>query len=142
MFSKISAALSPASATTQIDVIKSKPFTKLLGNAGETSVIHILEKKGFRILARNYTIRAGEIDIIATKDNLIVFVEVKTRTHITFALSQVITPSKQRKIIVTAKHFLLSNSSYDKVCRFDVALVEGQNIQYIPNAFQETRRFY
>lgn len=113
--------------------------TKTTGNQGELAVVKKLRHDGFIILHQNYQIRQGEIDIIAQKDDLIVFVEVKTRKHQYFSLSQVITPSKQRKIISTAKWFIAQNKIVDKVLRFDVALVtEGKiyTIEYIQNAFQ------
>ena len=118
----------------------SKRSLKSLGNAGEELVVHYLEKDGFTILARNYAVRGGEIDIIATKKDLVVFVEVKTRTSQLFPLSEVITLSKQKKIIFTAQHFLARNGSLDKVYRFDVALVEGidSEITYLPHAFTQT----
>ncbi len=114
--------------------------TRLLGNLGEELVARYLEKDGFAILARNYSVRGGEIDIIATKKELIVFVEVKTRTSQLFALSEVITYSKQKKIIFTAQHFLARHESLDKIYRFDVALVEGidSDITYLPNAFTQS----
>lgn len=113
---------------------------RTLGNRGETQVVEYLQSQGFTILARNYLIRGGEIDIIATKKELLIFVEVKTRTQQTHSLSEVVTLSKQKKIIYTAKHFSLTYGSLDKVLRFDVALVQGSDaiITYLPNAFTHT----
>lgn len=110
------------------------------GNKGEAAVVEWLVKEGYHILAQNFTARQGEIDIIAQKENIVVFVEVKTRKNQYFPLSQVITPSKQRKIISTAKLYLQKQPFFDHVFRFDVALVtEGApyQIEYLPNAFQE-----
>ncbi len=112
----------------------------LTGTRGEAAVAQKLQQEGFIILKHNFTVRQGEVDIIACKDELVVFVEVKTRRNIQFPLSQVITPSKQRKIITAAKRYLLQNPLVDKVYRFDVALVtegESYQIDYIPNAFNE-----
>jgi putative endonuclease len=50
----------------------------ILGNAGEQFVAHFLQNKSFKILAQNYRTKLGEIDLIAQKDELIVFVEVNT----------------------------------------------------------------
>lgn len=110
-----------------------------IGAEGEEHIAQHLEKNGFSILKRNFTVRAGEVDIIACKDELVVFVEVKTRSHIYFNTSEVITRSKQKKIILAAKIFLTQQRFTDKVFRFDVALVEKQSaeITYIPNAFYE-----
>lgn len=114
---------------------------KKLGDAAEQLIANTLIKDGFTILEQNYRTRLGEVDIIAGKDDILAFVEVKMRTTIMFDLSTVITKSKQRKIIRAAKEYLIKNDYYDtKVCRFDVALVQGlnaKNITYFPNAFTE-----
>lgn len=111
------------------------------GNFGENLVEEFLLNKGYKILSRNYKKRFGEIDLIAQYKNYIIFVEVKLRKTEYFYLSEVITPSKQRKIILTAKYFIKENKFVDKIYRFDVALVlkEGDNfkINYIENAFVE-----
>lgn len=113
---------------------------KELGNAGEKAVAQHLEKRGFKILAFNFTSKFGEIDVIAQQGNLLSCVEVKTRKDLYFPLSQVITPSKQRKIITTAKWYLMEHKLVDLVVRFDVALVhftlDGPQIEYLENAFQ------
>ena len=111
---------------------------KLIGAQGEQLVATYLQKQGFIILARNFYIRGGEIDLIARKKNILVFVEVKSRSTQYFNTSEVITLSKQKKIILTAKYFLSQNTQLDDtIYRFDVALVNAfnQKITYIPNAF-------
>jgi putative endonuclease len=115
-------------------------MTLLLGAAGETKVVDYLLENGFTIIERNYRVREGEIDIVAQKKELLIFVEVKTRAASTYALSEVITRSKQKKIIFTAKHFLVTHHYKNHVYRFDIALVQGAGltITYIPNAFSET----
>ncbi len=120
---------------------------KQLGAKGELLVAEKLKNAGYTILAQNYTARSGEIDLIAMKDEVIAFVEVKLRTKQYFQLSQVIVPSKQRKIIKTAKLFIVKNDFGPKSYRFDVALVELQatqnfKITYIPNAFTESYGTY
>ena len=109
------------------------------GNSAEDLVARTLEGEGFTILARNYTRRNGEIDIIASTDTVLVFVEVKMRTSAYFDLSEVITPSKQRKIIAVAQDYIARND-VQKMCRFDVALVKGEQknatITYLDDAFQ------
>lgn len=77
-----------------------------LGKEAEEKVAHTLIKDGFTILERNYRKKYGEIDLIASKPALMVFVEVKMRQHNYFDLSDVITPSKQRKIIAVAKEYI------------------------------------
>ena len=115
---------------------------KQLGDAGELAVQEFLKKQNFKIIAKNYKSRWGEIDIIAQKKDVISFIEVKTRKNAYFPISQVVNYSKQRKIIKTAKMYILRHNIYNKVCRFDVATVLLNNnyydIDYIENAFQET----
>lgn len=117
-------------------------YRQQLGNAGEIAVQNYLKKDNFKIIAHNYKSRWGEIDIIATKKEILAFVEVKTRKNKYFPISNVITYSKQQKIIRTAKIFIQKNRISDKVYRFDVATVifnKGQfDITYIGNAFQDT----
>ncbi len=114
-------------------------MTLILGTIGEKKVVNYLLQDGFTIIEQNYRVREGEIDIIAQKKELLIFVEVKTRATPTYALSEVITRSKQKKIIFTAKHFLVTHHYKNHVYRFDVALVEGSDltINYITNAFSE-----
>lgn len=113
--------------------------TKILGSNGEQAVANWLIEKGFEILARNYLVRAGEIDVIARKNDTVVFVEVKTRNTQYFSLSQLITKSKQQKIGKAAQHFVLQNQLFNHVLRFDIATVlhnDGAfSIEYIENAF-------
>ncbi|MCK4650725.1 YraN family protein [Candidatus Babeliales bacterium] len=113
--------------------------TRQLGIDGELIIANFLEKKNFKILAKNYRTKYGEIDLIAQKGELIVFVEVKTRKTRYFPISTVVTTRKQKKIIKTAKFFILSNNVIDKVCRFDIATIvqysSGHEIEYIENAF-------
>ncbi len=113
-----------------------------LGNYGEQLVAQHLQADGFTILEKNYRQRCGEIDLIAYKKDLLVFVEVKLRRSHYFDLSHVITHSKQQKIITTAKTYLARTDHDDKACRFDVALVEcidgAPKITYIPQAFVGT----
>lgn len=114
----------------------------VLGKKGEELVVRYLQQQGFIIRACNYQQRCGEIDIIAEKENVRAFIEVKLRQSHYFNLSEVITPSKQRKIIMTAR--LYNSRQQDNkpmVYRFDVALLEHNgydyDITYISNAFTQ-----
>lgn len=113
----------------------------VIGAQGEDAVAAYLEKNGYAICARNLTGPAGEIDIIATKGEVLAFVEVKARSAVYFNLSEVVVPSKQRKIIKTARRYSALRQIHDKVYRFDVALVERKenawHVTYIPNAFTD-----
>lgn len=111
-----------------------------LGKKGEQLVAEYLKKQGYIICCINYRQRCGEIDIIAEKQEVRAFVEVKLRSTNYFATSQVVTPAKQRKIALTARYYnSLRPANQEQIVRFDVALLEPHgddyNITYIPNAF-------
>ncbi len=110
-----------------------------LGKTGEQIVADYLIKQGFVIRAMNFRQRCGEIDVIAYREPVVAFVEVKTRTHEYFNLSEVISVAKQRKVIKTALSYAFMHGLREQVLRFDVALlqVEQNNytVTYIENAF-------
>ena len=110
------------------------------GKAGEQAVVAWLKNCNFAILAQNYRTRLGEVDIIAQRDDVLAFVEVKMRRDSYFPLSSIITYQKQQRIIKTAKSYMLQENVVDKVCRFDVAFVVGEephfSVDYIEDAFQ------
>lgn len=115
--------------------------TRCIGTEGERCVALLLKKQGYTIVATNVHWLGGEIDIIAQRNKVMTFVEVKTRRQESrFPLSGVITRTKQRKIIKTALRFMMQHRLQDKVIRFDVALVTwlqgtDPNIDYIADAF-------
>lgn len=95
---------------------------KLLGEWGELKAAEILMHANYQILLRNYHSRYGEIDIIALKDQELIFVEVKARAFTQHGSAvEVITISKQHKIIKTALHFLEKTPDYHELYyRFDI----------------------
>lgn len=118
--------------------------TLKMGKKGENIAVFYLENRGYKILGRNYHSRYGEIDIIAEKENCIVFVEVKTRYAGTpFIATEAVDTIKQKKIIKTAMMYL-SQTSTDLQPRFDViAVLFNKNIgrynytvDHIENAFE------
>ena len=119
--------------------------TTLLGRWGEAQVAEYLHKKGYRLIATGYRWRMGEIDLIARKGPYLAFVEVKLRRDAKFATArEQVTAAKQRKILVTAEHFLAQHPEKGEYrCRFDVAEVyapEGvktskPEIHYYEHAF-------
>lgn len=111
----------------------------LLGESGEALIAKSLIEEKFTILATNYRVSFGEIDIIAQKDDIIAFVEVKTRKQQFGAIGDLVNFSKQKKIIKTASHYISTHNFYNKTYRFDVAFVHAQEdkpqITYIKHAF-------
>ena len=114
------------------------------GQASETRAEQFLIAKGYRILGRNVRLSIGELDLVADDQGVVVFVEVKGRSTEAFggALSAV-DRRKRAKLSKLAAQYLAQRHWSDKLCRFDVVLVQGQpsaqeQIEHIPNAFDVT----
>ena len=112
------------------------------GYEGEDRAVQYLESHGYEILARNFRTRGGEIDIIASKDDVLVFVEVKALPHgNTEILAHELNLRKQQKIIETAKFYLEKYRQYNsRVIRFDVLAIDVPGLEpvhHIANAFSE-----
>ena len=117
--------------------------TKQRGDAGEQIACDFLEHDGFTIIARNWRKRSGEIDIIALKNSVLVFVEVKTLANgTTETLELILGKIKQKKIIQTAKLFLQNNRQYiERYIRFDVLVIGMPGfppVYHIEDAFMES----
>ena len=116
--------------------------SKSLGQLGEDCAAEFLEESGYKIVARNFRIRSAEIDIIAQRDGVLVFVEVKTRSNIRHGLPvEAVTLRKQKKIIEAAGVFLQDEKFCDCACRFDVVEIylrgtSVEEINQIENAFE------
>lgn len=97
-----------------------------------------LKDAGYRILARNYRISAGEIDLIAGKDGYLIFVEVKYRSNSRHGSPEAaVTPAKQRQISKVAMYYMkrYGYDPYNTPVRFDVVAVEENKIHHIKDAF-------
>ena len=115
-------------------------ITQIHGNLGENAACKHLKKNGYKILERNYRKRYGEIDIIAQKDDVYIFVEVKTRAETDYGMaSEAVTKSKQQKLVRTAQFYIMEHK-LDAAFSFDVIEVyhKGRkvlNVNHIENAF-------
>ncbi|MCA9070013.1 MAG: YraN family protein [Planctomycetaceae bacterium] len=122
-----------------------KFLTRWLGNRGERKAARFLRRQGFRILARQYANRHGEIDLIARDGDFIVFVEVKTRRSDAAGLPvEAVTTDKQRKLTKTALVWLKRRGLLESRCRFDVVSIvwpedsKTPQITHYKNAFPAT----
>lgn len=96
-----------------------------LGKFGEELACRYLKEKGYKIIEQNYHARSGEIDIIAKFNDILVFIEVKTRTNLTFGQpEEAINYYKQQKLIKTAEYYLLKHHSLDQNYRIDFVAIE------------------
>lgn len=111
------------------------------GHKGEEAAVRLLEQSGYRIIARNYRTRLGEIDIIAKDGGTVCFIEVKSRSSDRFGTPQeALSAAKQRKIAQVALLFLKKNGLLESAARFDVvSVLFGQGAvraELIRNAFE------
>ena len=116
--------------------------TRIIGNEGENRAAAFLEAKGFSIIERNWRTKGGEIDIIAVKNDILAFVEVKTLPNGTLDMIQrELNSQKRQRIIKTSKRFLLKHREYNNsYVRFDVIVIDMPGLEpvyHIENAFSE-----
>ena len=101
-----------------------------LGKKGEELAISFLEKKGFVLLEKNWRLRKAEVDIIARKEDLLIAVEVKTRSTVDFGNPQDFVNPKKIKLLVAAIDDYVCERELDVQVRFDIIAVVHKNSQF------------
>lgn len=112
-----------------------------IGQRAEDEALSYLEKRGLRLITRNFRCKMGEIDLIMHDKDAIVFTEVRYRKNDAFGGSIAsVTPTKQRKLQLTAQLYLQIHHLSNQPCRFDVVTLTSQpahpTIQWFKNAFE------
>ena len=114
------------------------------GILGEKLAKDFLKKKGYRITETNYRCPEGEIDIVASHGDYLVFIEVRTKTSLEFGSpEESITPAKRERMKATAAHYQQTHSNLSPLWRIDVVAVELSRkgklsrIELIENAVSE-----
>jgi len=109
------------------------------GKLGEDKAAAFLEDKGFEILARNFRFRHSEIDIISQKNKILTFVEVKTRTNVSFGMPEEFVDATKRRLIMKAAEQYIFDTDWHGDIRFDVISVvitqHTVRIEHIEDAF-------
>lgn len=104
-----------------------KDDARALGAWGESKAAAYLRRRGYKIVARNYRCRSGELDIVARKRDILAFVEVKLRKNDDFGSArEYVTAQKQQRVLGAAKHYL-ARSDETLQPRFDVVEVYAPN---------------
>ncbi len=111
------------------------------GKKAEDLATRHLKRRGYKIVARNYRTRAGEIDIIAREGRTIVFVEVKGRQSTRYGSAKAaVTARKQQQVAKVALWYLKETGQMGAKARFDVVAVTRKDgdaiIEIVRNAFQ------
>jgi putative endonuclease len=111
-----------------------------LGTRGEELAVKFLKKKGYRIKVCNYKTRIGEIDIIASDGETLVFVEVKTRESLEYGHPFEAVNARKRKKIANVALLYLKKFEDLPPCRFDIVSIfinEGEaECELIKDAFE------
>lgn len=93
------------------------------GELFEEYALEFYKSLGYDFLAKNYFTKYGEIDLIVSKESLIVFVEVKQRTSDMYGSGEyAIDYRKKRRIFLSARDFIFKNKYYDYDIRFDAVI--------------------
>ena len=95
------------------------------------------ESRGYEVLARNWRVREGELDLVVARDGVVVFCEVKSRSSDAFGQPfEAVTPTKQTRLRRLAARWLAADGRSWPVVRFDVAsVVRGRVAGVIESAF-------
>ena len=116
------------------------------GKIGEDKAALLLTDNGYKILARNYRTKLGEVDIIAEDKDTICFIEVKARKDCRFGFPQeAISKAKQRQLTKSALMFLKEKNLLHKNARFDIVSIiysqDTSKLDLIKNAFELNENF-
>ncbi len=109
---------------------------------GERIAADWLAKRGYRIVAANWRGAGAEIDLVASRGDLLLFIEVKSRRDSGHGeAAEFVTPAKQRRILRAARLFAARRPWRDRRLRFDVITVTGPvespDVEHLENAFEE-----
>jgi putative endonuclease len=117
---------------------------KETGKLGEKAAASFLKSKGYRIIETNYRCRSGEMDIIARKDDCVVFVEVRTKTSLKYGTpEESITPTKALHLEKTAEFYQQNHAGLPELWRVDLVAIEMESdgrirrIEHIENALEK-----
>lgn len=111
------------------------------GREGEKFALKYLKRKGYRILASNYSTPVGELDIVAMDGDTLVFVEVKTRTTLLYGHPfEAVNAEKQRRLKRLALYYMKAKKVSNTGGRFDVMSLRkgegGYQVNHIIDAFE------
>jgi putative endonuclease len=107
-----------------------------LGRAGEDLAASWYSARGYEVVARNWRVVAGEIDLVARRGRLVVVAEVKTRSSDRFGLPvEAVVAAKQARLRRLAAAWLKESGVKAGRVRFDVVSVLAGNVEVLENAF-------
>ena len=97
---------------------------KSKGREGEDLAVKHLIKNDYKLKERNYRYKRGEVDIIAEKNEILCFIEVKLRNSNAFGDPETFVSEKQQELIIaTAEHYIMERDWYKDI-RFDIIAIK------------------
>lgn len=118
--------------------------TKEIGTRGEQAAAAYLKRKGYTVLETNWQHRKLEVDIIATYEDLLVIVEVKTRRDAAFGEPETFVTRKKQQFLIKATNAYIEEKDLGLEVRFDIVSIlnsdAGPRIAHIEDAFYPTLR--
>lgn len=93
---------------------------KRIGSIGEVEAAEYLQKQGYNILEQNWRFHNAEIDIIAKKKEMLIFIEVKARTSDKFGKPEWLVKRQQQRLISTAAKAYMRKANHEWMIRFDI----------------------
>ena len=116
-------------------------YRQALGQWGENAACAFMEKSGAKLIERNFRWKGGEIDLIFFRDDILIFLEVRTREDDSFMHPlETIDPRKCIKIKQTANYFFYHVWQKDSLCQFDIITIIGNpgnhTLEYFERAFE------
>jgi putative endonuclease len=112
--------------------------TGRIGSRGEDAAADGYRRRGYRIVARNWRCRLGELDLVVERGGVLVFCEVKSRHQSVFGGGfEAVTWRKQAKLRAVAEAFLQATGSRPQAIRFDVASVAVRGARSTIELFED-----
>ena len=109
---------------------------RALGGSGEDAAAAWYVANGYEVLARNWRVREGELDLVVRRAGTVVFCEVKTRSSVAFGVpAEAVTRQKRQRLRVLAARWLEQAPVRAAAIRFDVASVLDGRVEVIEGAF-------
>ena len=107
------------------------------GASAETCATRLLVDAGYRIVERNFRCKAGELDIVARDGDVLVFVEVRSRSDDEHGSAvEMIRRPKQRRVARVAAHYLAMVEPVFEQCRFDIVAITAGEAILLKDAFR------
>lgn len=107
------------------------------GAAAEREAAQLLASAGYEIVERNFRCKAGELDIVARDGDVLVFVEVRSRSDGDHGDAvEMIRRGKQRRVVRVARYYLATAAPVFDRCRFDIVAITGGEAILLKDAFR------